>query len=169
MGFSDLWSRTLVYFGIAEDEEWDDDQLQTSEQQLEDNYRRRDRQNVRRLPSSAESEGWDSEESLEPAPRRERSSRLRSVSAPAPAKVHLVQPRAFNDAKQIADRFKAQIPVIINLQSADTELSKRWAHKAWPSARLHAHILSPLPSGTFPGVDDTELYAFLDEHSGDTH
>src|SRR4029079_17817965 len=125
MGFSDVWTRPLVYFGIAEDEEWDDDQLQTSEQQLEDNYRRRDRQNVRRLPSSAESEGWESEESLEPAPRRERSSRLRSVSAPAPAKVHLVQPRAFNDAKQIADRFKAQIPVIIKLQSAGTELSKR--------------------------------------------
>ena len=125
MGFSDLWSRTLVYFGIAEDEEWDDDELQTSEQQLEESYRRRDRQNVRRLPSSVEAEGWESEESPEPQPRRERSSRLRSVSAPAPAKVHLVQPRAFNDAKQIADRFKAQIPVIINLQSADTELSKR--------------------------------------------
>ena len=125
MGFSDLWNRTLVYFGIAEDEEWDDDELRTSEQQLEETYRRRDRQNVRRLPSSVEAEGWESEESLEPAPRRERSSRLRSVSAPAPAKVHLVQPRAFNDAKQIADRFKAQIPVIINLQSADTELSKR--------------------------------------------
>jgi len=125
MGFSDLWNRTLVYFGIAEDEEWDDDQLATSEQQLEESYRRRDRQNVRRLPSSAETEGWESDESPEPSPRRERSSRLRSVSAPAPAKVHLVAPRAFNDAKQIADRFKAQIPVIINLQSADTELSKR--------------------------------------------
>jgi cell division inhibitor SepF len=125
MGFSDLWNRTLVYFGIAEDEEWDDDQLATSEQQLEESYRRRDRQNVRRLPSSAETEGWESDESPEPSPRRERSSRLRSVTAPAPAKVHLVAPRAFNDAKQIADRFKAQIPVIINLQSADTELSKR--------------------------------------------
>ena len=125
MGFTDLWSRTLVYFGIAEDEEWDDDNVQTSEQQLEETYRRRDRQNVRRLPSSAETEGWDSDESPAPPPRRERSSRLRSVSAPAPAKVHLVAPRAFNDAKQIADRFKAQIPVIINLQSADTELSKR--------------------------------------------
>ena len=125
MGFSDLWNRTLVYFGIAEDEEWDDDQLATSEQQLEESYRRRDRQNVRRLPSSAETGGWESDESPEPAPRRERSSRLRSVTAPAPAKVHLVAPRAFNDAKQIADRFKAQIPVIINLQSADTELSKR--------------------------------------------
>ncbi len=122
MGFSDLWSRTLVYFGIAEDEEWDDDGVQTSEQQLEETYRRRDRQNVRRLPSTADAEEWESEEAQ---PRRERSSRLRSVSAPAPAKVHLVVPRAFNDAKQIADRFKAQIPVIINLQSADTELSKR--------------------------------------------
>jgi cell division inhibitor SepF len=125
MGLSDLWNRTLVYFGIAEDDDWDDDQVQTSEQQMEDGHRRRDRQNVRRLPSPAEDEEWESEESVVPPPRRERSSRLRSVSAPAPAKVHLVAPRAFNDAKQIADRFKAQIPVIINLQSADTELSKR--------------------------------------------
>jgi len=127
MGLGDLWNRTLVYFGIAEDEEWDDLDLETSEQQLEDSYRRRDRHNVRRLPSSAEAEGWESEESAvatQPA-RRERSARLRSVTAPAPAKVHLVVPRAFNDAKGIADRFKAQIPVIINLQSADTELSKR--------------------------------------------
>jgi cell division inhibitor SepF len=123
MGFSDLWNRTLVYFGIAEEEEWDDEGLQTNEQ-LEESYRRRDRQNVRRLPSSADTGGWESEETP-PPPRRERASRLRSVSAPAPAKVHLVAPRAFNDAKQIADRFKAQIPVILNLQSADTELSKR--------------------------------------------
>ena len=125
MGFSDLWSRTLVYFGIAEDEEWDDDSQQTSERELEESYRRRDRQNVRRLPSTDDEEDWPSEESAAPPPRRDRSSRLRSVSAPAPAKVHLVAPRAFNDAKQIADRFKAQIPVILNLQSADTELSKR--------------------------------------------
>jgi cell division inhibitor SepF len=123
MGFSDLWNRTLVYFGIAEEEEWDEDGLQTNEQ-LEESYRRRDRQNVRRLPSTADAGGWESDETP-PPPRRERSSRLRSVSAPAPAKVHLVAPRAFNDAKQIADRFKAQIPVILNLQSADTELSKR--------------------------------------------
>jgi cell division inhibitor SepF len=122
MGFSDLWNRTLVYFGIAEDEEWDDDVVQTNEEP-EESYRRRDRQNVRRLPSSADGDEWESDDA--PPSRRERSSRLRSVSAPAPAKVHLVAPRAFNDAKQIADRFKAQIPVIINLQSADTDLSKR--------------------------------------------
>jgi cell division inhibitor SepF len=118
MSFSDLWNRTLVYFGIAEDEEWDEDGYVTNEQ-LEETYRRRDRPNVRRLPSSPESDDWTSEE----APRRQ--SRLRSVDVPAPAKVHLVVPRSFNDAQQIADRFKASIPVILNLQSADTELSKR--------------------------------------------
>jgi cell division inhibitor SepF len=118
MSFSDLWNRTLVYFGIAEDEEWDEDGYVTNEQ-LEETYRRRDRPNVRRLPSAPESDDWTSEE----APRRQ--SRLRSVDVPAPAKVHLVVPRSFNDAQQIADRFKASIPVILNLQSADTELSKR--------------------------------------------
>jgi transcriptional regulator with XRE-family HTH domain len=45
------------------------------------------------------------------------------------------------------------------------ELSERWSGKAWSSAKLHAHILSPLPSGTFPGVDDQELYQFLEAHS----
>ena len=44
---------------------------------------------------------------------------------PASVKVHLVLPRSFNDAQQIADRFKDGVPVILNLQSADQELSKR--------------------------------------------
>jgi predicted transcriptional regulator len=44
-------------------------------------------------------------------------------------------------------------------------LSDRWSGQAWSSAKLHAHILAPLPSGTFPGVDDRELYEFLDAHS----
>lgn len=44
------------------------------------------------------------------------------------------------------------------------ELRERWHGKAWSSARLHAQILSPLPSGTFPGVDDRELYEFLEAH-----
>ena len=46
------------------------------------------------------------------------------------------------------------------------ELAERWSGKAWSSAKLHAHILSPLPSGTFPGVDDQELYSFLESHAG---
>ena len=52
-------------------------------------------------------------------------ARSRRVPNPNAVRVHLVLPRSFNDAQQIADRFKQSIPVILNLQSADAELSKR--------------------------------------------
>ncbi len=134
MGLSDVWNRTLVYFGIAEDEEWDEDGLATQEE-LERDYRSRSsRQNVRRLPRRREADSWADSDSVSDvsatqappaAPSRSsKSSRLRGVD-PGRASVHLVVPRSFNDAQQIADRFKAEVPVILNLQSADNELSKR--------------------------------------------
>ncbi|HSJ61597.1 MAG TPA: helix-turn-helix domain-containing protein [Jiangellaceae bacterium] len=45
------------------------------------------------------------------------------------------------------------------------KLADRWAAYAWPSARVHSHLLAALPPGTFPGVDDTDVYEFLDRHS----
>ncbi len=134
MGFSDVWNRTLVYFGIAEDEDWDADGLETQEE-LDREYRSRStRQNVRRLPRRREPDGWtDDSSSLEAAPaatavasssRSSRPTRLRSAD-PGKTSVHLVLPRSFNDAQQIADKFKDSVPVILNLQSADNELSKR--------------------------------------------
>lgn len=124
MGLGELWNRTLVYFGIAEDDDWDEDGYVTNEQ-LEERYRRRDRQNVRRLPIAPEVDEWPSEEAPVQTRSRRGATQLRSVDPGPPAKVHLVVPRSFNDAQQIADRFKAQIPVIVNLQGADTDLSKR--------------------------------------------
>ena len=129
MGLCDVWNRTLVYFGIAEDEEWDED-LTVSDEDVERDYRRRDRANVRRLPRRRD-EGWSdpdsvSEAELEPPARSSaRRSRLRGVDSSGQVRVHLVLPRSFNDAQQIADRFKDSVPVILNLQNADTELSKR--------------------------------------------
>jgi cell division inhibitor SepF len=125
MGFSDVWNRTLVYFGIAEDEDWDEDGLAT-EEELERDYRRRDRHNVRRLPRRRDADEWtDSEADVAgtavAAPAR---PRLRGVDS-GQVRVHLVLPRSFNDAQQIADKFKDSVPVILNLQSADMELSKR--------------------------------------------
>jgi len=57
-------------------------------------------------------------------------------------------------------------PDVACCRRPEAALSERWAGRAWSSAKLHAHILSPLPSGTFPGVDDRELYEFLDAHGG---
>jgi transcriptional regulator with XRE-family HTH domain/predicted transcriptional regulator len=45
------------------------------------------------------------------------------------------------------------------------DLAERWSGRAWPSARAHTHLLAALPPGTFPGVDTTEVYAFLDRHT----
>jgi cell division inhibitor SepF len=43
----------------------------------------------------------------------------------AGVRVHLVTPRNFNDAQEIADRFKQDTPVILNLQTTESELAKR--------------------------------------------
>jgi transcriptional regulator with XRE-family HTH domain/predicted transcriptional regulator len=77
----------------------------------------------------------------------------------------------FDEAKwfrgrETTDRAESRCPDESCCKRPPTALSGRWAGKAWPSARLHAHILSPLPSGSFPGVDDSDVYAFLEAHSG---
>jgi XRE family transcriptional regulator, fatty acid utilization regulator len=46
-------------------------------------------------------------------------------------------------------------------------LASRWSDAAWPSARMHTRVLASLPSGRFPGVDDTEVFEFLERHTGD--
>ncbi len=43
-------------------------------------------------------------------------------------------------------------------------LAARWEGMAWPSARAHSHILSALPFGSFPGVDEADIYSFLERH-----
>ena len=131
MGFADVWNRTLVYFGIAEEDDWDEDGYATNDE-LERSYGARERANVRRLQPRR---GRDFDDWSDPEPATAANTavirpttRLRGVeSAPNPGsvKVHLVLPRSFNDAQQIADRFKIGTPVILNLQSADQELSKR--------------------------------------------
>ncbi|WP_125773284.1 XRE family transcriptional regulator [Antribacter gilvus] len=45
------------------------------------------------------------------------------------------------------------------------DLAARWSGAAWPSARMHQQVLAALPRGAFPGVDDTEVYAFLEKHA----
>jgi cell division inhibitor SepF len=50
---------------------------------------------------------------------------LRPVPDQRPTKVSVLEPSSFNDAQNLADRFKRQQPVILNLQSVDGDLSRR--------------------------------------------
>ena len=132
MALRDTWHRTLVYFGLAEEEDPRYESLPAEpepEAELEDRYR--DRPNVRRLQRRRRDEFDDifAEEGRGGGGRETRV--LRPVGGNGRAgnggdiQVHLVIPKSFNDAQQIADQFKEAIPVILNLQSTDTDLSKR--------------------------------------------
>jgi XRE family transcriptional regulator, fatty acid utilization regulator len=67
--------------------------------------------------------------------------------------------------RETSVRDVSRCPDVSCCRRPPAQLAERWRGKAWSSAKLHAHILSPLPSGTFPGVDDQELYEFLEAHA----
>jgi cell division inhibitor SepF len=125
MAFRDSWHRALVYFGLAEEyhEGYEDDEPQDAD--LEDHYRQRP--NVRRLSARRQRDDYDDIYADE-EPRNRPTTVLRSVrggNGNGDVRVHLVVPKSFNDAQQVADRFKDSIPVILNLQGTELDLSKR--------------------------------------------
>jgi cell division inhibitor SepF len=127
MAFRDSWHRALVYFGLAEEyHEEDDDHPAPHEAELEDRYR--ERPNVKRLRRRRDEAD---EIFADDEPRAGAGGRpttvLRSVGSRGngDVRVHLVVPKSFNDAQQVADRFKDSIPVILNLQGTETDLAKR--------------------------------------------
>jgi cell division inhibitor SepF len=133
MAFRDTWHRTLVYFGLAEDRDaYDEEPViepREAEAELEDRYR--ERPNVRRLSSRRRRDEID-DIFADDSPAERRTTVLRPVGGRAAngapvrdVRVHLVIPKSFNDAQDVADKFKDAIPVIINLQGAETDLSKR--------------------------------------------
>jgi cell division inhibitor SepF len=148
MAFNDSWHRALVYFGLAEERAYVDEfevERQRSreaelareraersrpaaepEAEMEDRYR--ERPNVRRLaPRRRPRDDFD-DIFAEDEPRSSRpTSVLRQVERPrnGDVRVHLVIPKSFNDAQQVADKFKQSIPVVLNLQATENDLAKR--------------------------------------------
>jgi len=130
MTLSDTWRRTLVYFGLAEERDPDDEREREPEPEAEIEDRYRERPNVRRLRRTRRDEIDDIFADDDPPGRpttvlRPVGSRSMGNGRSDDVRVHLVIPKSFNDAQQIADRFKDTIPVILNLQGAETDLAKR--------------------------------------------
>ncbi|MCX8033001.1 MAG: cell division protein SepF [Thermoleophilia bacterium] len=129
-----LWHKILVYFGLADEEDDYEDETFTEVPDVESSYR--ERTNVRKLErTNRRRSASDFDDIFADEDFRGRSSSyarssnnvrpLTTVSEPPPVRVHLVTPKNFNDAQIIADKFKSDIPVIINLQTSETELAKR--------------------------------------------
>ena len=73
---------------------------------------------IRTLPRE-----YDQPSGVTMAPRV--SSVVRPLAPVASAKPATVTPKSFQDAKEIGDRLKAGVPVIVNLQGADRDLTRR--------------------------------------------
>jgi len=68
--------------------------------------------------SSARGERYSGNQNPPPA-------HLRPVPDQRTTRVSVLEPSSFNDAQNLADRFKRQQPVILNLQNVDGDLSRR--------------------------------------------
>ena len=131
MAFRDSWHRALVYFGLAEERDpyVEEDDAYEPEAELEDRYR--ERPNVRRLGSRRRRDEFD-DIFADDAEADRRTTSLRPVASGGRGngrggadRVHFVEPKNFNEVQDVADKFKDAIPVILNLQKTDHDLSKR--------------------------------------------
>jgi cell division inhibitor SepF len=108
------WKKTLSYLGLVEEEE---DEVQD-------------------LPEDAslyaeESQGNRFGRSREPvavAPSPETHGGIRTIPQPRthPATtIHKAEPKRFNEARDLGDKFREGIPVIMNLQGTDDSIARR--------------------------------------------
>jgi cell division inhibitor SepF len=106
-----VWKKTLTYLGLVEDDEFDElDEVGATQETAE--VRRFQRpQAVREVDLPTEEEGMV---------RTIPSSRAATAGS-----IHKSEPRRFNEAREIADRYKDGIPVIMNLQSTDDTIARR--------------------------------------------
>ena len=100
-----MWRRAMVYLGLVDEPEDDDVGMAPRAADPGPNLRPMNRDDT--LPAS-------------------RPSVVRTMpSASTAARVHVVEPRGFNDAQEVGDRLKANQPVILNLQGLDRDLQRR--------------------------------------------
>ncbi|HYY08216.1 MAG TPA: cell division protein SepF [Actinomycetota bacterium] len=103
---SGVWKKTLNYLGLVEEDEEFVEELPDVEPAP---VRRMRPQPVREL--SAESEGV-----------------VRTIAAPRPtasSAIHKSEPKRFNEAREVADRFKEGTAVIMNLQGTEDGTARR--------------------------------------------
>ncbi len=138
MGVRDSMDRVAAWFGFGVD----DDYYYEDEEEEEQDYARESYANgyseqpapaVRRLGRTERSSAFGASlgdlfggESVERGKGSDKDQpHLKAVPDQRPTRVSVVEPSSFNDAQSLADRFKRQQPVILNLQNIDGDLSRR--------------------------------------------
>jgi cell division inhibitor SepF len=103
-----VWKKTMNYLGLVEDDEEFVDEMPEAEPAP---VRRMRPQAVREVPADAEGV-------------------VRTIPSPRPtpsaaAAIHKSEPKRFNEAREVADRFKEGTAVIMNLQGTEDATARR--------------------------------------------
>ena len=141
-----LWKRTMDYLGLGPDDAYDDDMIEDDyepaprgkrPQEPDPRSTRSDPAGdavVRTLPSrptfpsrdfdpsQARRSTQSDDSGVNPRPKQQSSSRSTGGGSVEPT---TVRPRRFDQAQEVADRFKEGNPVIMNLEGADREVARR--------------------------------------------
>jgi cell division inhibitor SepF len=143
-----MWRRAMTYLGLGPDEEYEEyDDVEPVREPIADRAMRapaRTAMPPRRVPQpEMEPEMSDvayvgSVRRLEPQPveptpgigammpaGQKRAPVVRAIPTNLSAKPYVVAPGSFNEAQEVADKYKGNVPVIINLQNVDRDLSRR--------------------------------------------
>jgi cell division inhibitor SepF len=124
-----MWKRAMLYLGLGPDEEYEDDDAAeapaarygtgTPAEAANGAVRPlpRERQAAEPVPAPAAP--------TRAAPAAGPSAVVRPITSPPSSKPFAVAPVSFNDAQEVADRFLASTPVIMNLEGVSKELSRR--------------------------------------------
>lgn len=119
-------------YGEPDDEYYEDDEYEDEPVEPQRSARPAPRpaarSTVRSVPTGRGGDDWEEGDGgvrviNAPSPEPEPRGVVRPL--PSSAKPHIVSPTSFNDVQQVADRFKRDQPVIINLQGVDRDLSRR--------------------------------------------
>ena len=126
MSVAESLRRAVGYFADSADEGYDDGETIRSPEESERHHQ--ERIHVHRRGRR----GGDDDREIynEESPRHLREARKHgaghlALAGPPQSEFCLVVTHDFDDAQQIADRLKADTPVIVNMQSCQPELAKR--------------------------------------------
>ena len=109
-----VWKKTLNYLGLVEDEEYDDFETPRPEPARE----------PARVGARV---GRGEPVAVQPVPEAHEAV-IRTIPQSRPmaaTTIHRAEPRMFNDARELGDRFRDGIPVIMNLQSTEDSTARR--------------------------------------------
>ncbi|HEX5614158.1 MAG TPA: cell division protein SepF [Acidimicrobiia bacterium] len=127
--------KAMVYLGLVDDEQYDDEFEYADDVYVEEPAPA-PAPAARRAGGSAAASGDSGSVTVVRTTRRAAAAAEPVDTAPRPTplvrpipipstRVHVMDPRGFNDAQEVGDRLKAGQPVILNLQGVDRDLQRR--------------------------------------------